>query len=169
MQEIPTSVRSPHSHHDVDDGAATDQREPLGIKQTTLEFCQSASLAHPHMFGLKHDMQRRRAMKAEARPAPSPVRELAQRLCATVQAGDIRLTQKGRMRQDPASSWMNFSATQTISTTSCSFDWRARTGPFGMISVRDALVDGEGALDVNAWASFRLPTSTHRLLSRAAS
>ncbi len=89
-------------------------------------------------------------MKAEARPAPSTVRELAQRLCATVQTGDIRLTQKGRMRQDPASSWMNFSATQTISTTECSFDWRARTGPFGMISVRDALVDGEGALDVKA-------------------
>lgn len=54
------------------------------------------------------------------------------------------------MRQDAASGWMKFTARQTISTTSCSFAWRARTGPAGMISVRDALIGGEGVLDVRA-------------------
>lgn len=54
------------------------------------------------------------------------------------------------MRQDSASSWMSFTAKQTISTTACAFDWRARTGPAGVVSVRDALVDGRGVLDVRA-------------------
>ncbi len=87
---------------------------------------------------------------ADLRPLPPVVRDLAHRLCATAQSGDVRLTQKGRMRQDPASSWMTFSATQTISTTTCAFEWRARSGPAGMISIRDALVGGEGVLDVKA-------------------
>lgn len=63
----------------------------------------------------------------------------------------IRLTQTGRMKRDVASdTWMAFTATQTISTTSCAFDWRAKIGPWGLLSVRDALVDGESRLDVTA-------------------
>lgn len=81
---------------------------------------------------------------------PPAVRDLAQRLCGSVQSGDVRLTQRGRMRQDPASSWMKFTARQTISTTSCAFDWRAQTGPAGIVSVRDALVGGVGVLDARA-------------------
>jgi len=81
---------------------------------------------------------------------PQPVRDLAERLCGSVQGGDVRLTQRGRMRQDAAAGWMKFTATQTISTTSCAFDWRARTGPFGVVSVRDALVGGVGVLDLRA-------------------
>ena len=90
-------------------------------------------------------------MKGEApRPVPAAVRDLAHRLCAIAQIGDVRLTQKGRMRQDAASSWMTFSARQTISITTCAFEWRARTGPAGMVSIRDALAGGEGVLDVRA-------------------
>jgi len=81
---------------------------------------------------------------------PPAVRDLALRLCGSAQSGDVNLTQKGRMRQDAASSWMKFTARQTISITSCAFDWRARAGPLGMISVRDALVDCKGLLNVRA-------------------
>lgn len=82
---------------------------------------------------------------------PPAVRDLARRLGATGgKRGDIHLTQSGRMRQDASAGWMKFRARQTISTTSCAFEWRARAGPAGVIAVRDALVDGEGALDVRA-------------------
>jgi hypothetical protein len=47
-------------------------------------------------------------------------------------------------------SWMALTTTQTISTRSCEFDWRAKAGPFGSISARDALERGEGRLDVTA-------------------
>ena len=79
---------------------------------------------------------------------PSAVRDLAQRLGAKGCDEHVRLAQHGRMRQDTSAAWMKFRAGQSISTTSCAFEWRARTGPLGMVSVRDALVDGEGALDV---------------------
>lgn len=45
---------------------------------------------------------------------------------------------------------MAFTATETLSTRDCAFDWRAGFGPFGLISVRDALERGEGRLDVKA-------------------
>jgi len=45
---------------------------------------------------------------------------------------------------------MAFTATQTLSTRDCTFDWRARFGPLGLISVRDALERGRGRLDVKA-------------------
>eukprot|EP01037_Dinobryon_pediforme_P018357 gene18357-18624_t len=55
------------------------------------------------------------------------------------------------MRQNlKSASWMTFTATQTLSTRNCAFDWRARFGPFGLISVRDALERAGGRLDVMA-------------------
>lgn len=45
---------------------------------------------------------------------------------------------------------MAFTAKQSISTTRCEFDWRARAGPFGILSVRDALSETGGKLDVVA-------------------
>ena len=59
----------------------------------------------------------------------------------------MRLSQTGRMRQAPSARWMRFSARQSISSTLCAFDWRARSG---MITIRDALANGEGILDVRA-------------------
>ena len=84
---------------------------------------------------------------------PTAVYDLAMRL--GVQPGDngggVNLTQTGRMKRKlGAQSWMAFAATQTISTSTCEFDWRARFGPFGVISARDALELGEGRLDIMA-------------------
>ena len=53
-------------------------------------------------------------------------------------------------RSIKAQSWMSFTASQTISTRTCEFDWRARAGPFGLVSARDALKEGEGQFDVTA-------------------
>lgn len=82
---------------------------------------------------------------------PQAVRDPAERLCGSVRSGDVRLTQRGCMRQDSHSGWMSFMAQQTISTTACALDWRARTGPAGVVSVRDALVDGMGVRVCGGW------------------
>ena len=82
---------------------------------------------------------------------PAAVYDLALRLGASpgMSRTTVKLTQTGRMKQRiGARSWIPFTATQTISTSECAFDWRARFGPFGMISVRDALQGGQGRLDV---------------------
>lgn len=83
---------------------------------------------------------------------PAAVHGLALRLGADQEAqrSSVHLTQSGRMKPPGAASWMSFRATQTISTTECAFDWRARGGPFGVVSARDALADGEGRFDVMA-------------------
>jgi len=54
------------------------------------------------------------------------------------------------MRQDEASRWMDFTATQTIAADACAFDWRARAGPLGLVHVRDALSGNTGSLGVKA-------------------
>lgn len=97
---------------------------------------------------------------------PQAVRDLAERLCGSVQSGDVRLTQRGRMRQDSASGWMSFKAKQTISTVACAFDWRAQTGPAGVVSVRDALVGGFGLFDVRALGFFPLAHTASPALTR---
>ena len=84
---------------------------------------------------------------------PSAVRDLAMRLGADPNLGPrrVRLTQTGRMKTRlEATSWMSFTATQTISTQTCAFDWQARMGPLGLISVRDKMADGGGQLNVRA-------------------
>lgn len=84
---------------------------------------------------------------------PPAVYELALRLGASPQVDprSVRLTQTGRMKTKlDGKSWMPFTATQSISTHLCEFDWRARLGPLGMVSVRDALAGAEGRLDVTA-------------------
>lgn len=88
---------------------------------------------------------------------PSAVHDLAMRLGAFPGGAQssVTLTQSGRMKRSiNAKSWMPFTATQTISIHTCAFDWRAKMGPFGMISIRDALQDGDGRLAVKA---FGLP------------
>jgi hypothetical protein len=97
-------------------------------------------------------------MEDEARRRlPPAVYDLALRLGANPYAGrDVALTQTGRMRQDPASGWIKFSARQSISSHACAFEWIARTGPLGMVSVRDALSGGEGALDVRVLGFVRI-------------
>jgi hypothetical protein len=83
---------------------------------------------------------------------PGAVYDLALRLGANPEMNrpSVYLEQSGRMKPLGARSWMSFTAKQTISTHTCEFDWRARTGPLGAISARDALTEGEGRFDVMA-------------------
>jgi hypothetical protein len=83
---------------------------------------------------------------------PRAVEELARRLCAATEPVEatVRLAQTGRMRQDASAPWRRFRARQTISTSTCRFDWRARTGPGGLVRVREALIDGHGRAQVRA-------------------
>lgn len=95
---------------------------------------------------------------------PGFVIDLAVRLGAEPPAAArlVRLTQTGRMKTKlDATSWMSFTASQTISTQSSAFDWRARLGPLGLISARDALADGEGRLDVMALGVIPIARTDH--------
>lgn len=88
-------------------------------------------------------------------PLPPSVLALAERLGVSGKAGSsVALTQSGRMRNDARSRWMPFTAQQTISLAECAFDWRARTGPAGLVSVVDRFSGGEGALEVKALGFF---------------
>lgn len=80
------------------------------------------------------------------------VHDLALRLGADPagKPSGVYLEQSGQMRRLGGKRWINFSAKQTISASHFDFDWNARMGPFGMISVRDAFVDGDGQLAVRA-------------------
>lgn len=74
----------------------------------------------------------------------------------------VRLTQTGRMKGDlSARAWMAFTASQTLSTQGCEFDWRARAGPLGLISGRDALADGEGRFDIVALGIIPVARAAH--------
>lgn len=95
---------------------------------------------------------------------PAAVYDLALRLGANSEMSrtTVKLKQTGRMKQRlGATSWMSFTATQTISTSECAFDWRARAGPFGMISVRDALKGGQGQLDIMALGVIPVARAEH--------
>jgi hypothetical protein len=84
---------------------------------------------------------------------PTAVAALAQRLGADPSSTSslVNLAQAGRMKTSlEAKSWTRFTASQSISTRGCAFDWRARMGPFGAVSVQDALEHGEGRLCVRA-------------------
>jgi len=83
----------------------------------------------------------------------SVVRDLASRLGVTPKddRAQVTLKQTGRMKAKlDAKSWMSFTATQTISTRTCAFDWRARAGPLGLVTGRDALEHGEGRFEIKA-------------------
>jgi len=96
---------------------------------------------------------------------PAAVYDLAIRLGANpgLNRSTVRLRQTGRMKDIAATKWMTFSATQTMSSRTCGFDWLARTGPLGMMHVRDAFSNGEGRLTVKAFGLIpimRAPAST---------
>jgi hypothetical protein len=56
---------------------------------------------------------------------------------------------------------MSFTATQTISSRACLFDWRARVGPFGMILARDVLTESEGQFDILAFGVIPIARAEH--------
>lgn len=95
---------------------------------------------------------------------PTAVYDLAMRLGVKPKdhRSSVTLTQTGRLKRNPGvESWMAFTATQTISTRACEFDWQARSGPFGMVSARDALKVGEGRFDIMALALIPIARAEH--------
>ena len=95
---------------------------------------------------------------------PSPVFDLAMRLGVGPQddPSGVLLRQTGRMKGSlDATGWFAFTASQTISTRDCGFDWRARVGPFGIISGRDALIRGQGRFDILAFGVIPLARAKH--------
>lgn len=60
-----------------------------------------------------------------------------------------------------AETWMAFTATQTISARACEFDWRARAGPFGVVSANDALRIGEARFDIVALGFIPIARAKH--------
>ncbi|MCX7357892.1 MAG: hypothetical protein NT015_07110 [Alphaproteobacteria bacterium] len=92
---------------------------------------------------------------------PEAVRRLARVLGAEASSQGASLTQAGRMKLSiNAKNWTRFTARQTIATRACGFDWRARMGPFGVIAVQDALIEGRGKLSVNALGIAPLARAT---------
>lgn len=89
---------------------------------------------------------------------PQAVRDLARRLGATGKASlsSVMLTQRGTMRDRPAGREIGFRASQTIDLQQTEFEWRAAFGPFGCISVTDALKSGEAELNVRAFRGLRI-------------
>ena len=95
---------------------------------------------------------------------PAAVYDLALRIGVKPESNrsSVRLTQTGRMKRSlNAEAWMAFTASQTISTRGCEFDWRAKAGPFGPISGRDALQDGEGLFDIMALGFIPIARAEH--------
>lgn len=95
---------------------------------------------------------------------PAAAYELALRLGARPDSepAGVRLTQSGRMKTRlDGKAWMAFTATQTLSTRACAFDWRARAGPLGLVTARDALSEGVGRLDNTALGVIALARAPH--------
>jgi hypothetical protein len=93
---------------------------------------------------------------------PRSVADLADRLGAGHTGGRsvVSLTQVGGMRNEPAGREMKFGARQRIELHRPEFEWRARTGPVGCISVTDALRGDEPQLEVRAFGFIRIAVIT---------
>lgn len=105
-----------------------------------------------------------RMMPRQPGNLPPSVLALANRLGArTVPEGlVVRLVQSGRMRRAVgSSSWMSFTARQSMQIGACDFAWRARFAPFGLIGVCDALENGVGRLDVTALGCVPIVRTPH--------
>ncbi len=95
---------------------------------------------------------------------PTTVYDLALRLGADPKSNlsTIKLAQTGRMKRSlDVETWMAFTASQSIATRACEFDWRAKAGPFGVISGRDALKNGEGRFDIMALGLIPIARAEH--------
>ncbi len=95
---------------------------------------------------------------------PSAVYDLAMRLGVNPKRlrSRVRLAQTGRMKRTlGAEAWMAFTATQTISARACEFDWRARAGPFGVVSANDTLKNGEARFDIFALGFIPIARAEH--------
>lgn len=92
-------------------------------------------------------------MTADMADLPASVVDLAARLGAKFGSGrsHIAMVQNGMMKRSLGKdAWLAFTARQSMNCWTCDFAWRAKFGPFGMVSVCDALAGGVGRLDVTA-------------------
>jgi hypothetical protein len=107
--------------------------------------------------------QHRGELRQPSERLPAAVYDLALRLGANPEMNrtTVNLTQTGRMKPGVGARWMSFTAKQTTATRECAFEWRARAGPLGMVSVCDALKDGEGRLDVLALGIVPISRAEH--------
>jgi hypothetical protein len=90
---------------------------------------------------------------------PREVHDLAARLGVVVGSAplsSVTLRQRGTMRDRPRGRAIGFHAVQNIDLRRSEFAWRASTGPFGCISVLDALKDGEASLELRAFRLLRI-------------
>lgn len=95
---------------------------------------------------------------------PATVHDLAVRLGVKAEGNPVavKLAQKGRIkRKIDTESWLSFTAIQSISVNECAFDWRARAGPFGMVSAHDALKNGVGQFDITALGVIPIVRAAH--------
>ena len=83
---------------------------------------------------------------------PSEIVDLAHRLGAQDVASPsiVLLKQSGTMRSAASESFTRFWAKQQISVRALEFEWRARTGPAGAITIVDALKYSRATLSVRA-------------------
>jgi hypothetical protein len=107
-------------------------------------------------------MEVRREDGPQGAQLPFEVSDLVHRLGA--QPGSekkiVSLTQVGAMRDAPSDRDMKFKARQTIDLLRPEFEWRARTGPFGCMTVTDALKQGQPKLDVHIFGLIRVISSS---------
>jgi hypothetical protein len=92
-------------------------------------------------------------------PLPPEVLALARRCGvegASSDASSVVFRQTGSMRADSAHEWAPFHAKQSMALDRPGFVWRARTGPFGIVTVTDALEKEGGRLTVKAFGVLPL-------------
>lgn len=89
---------------------------------------------------------------------PEAVRQLVARLgCKDGEAlSQVHLNQTGQMRHGEASAWMDFTARQRIELATCAFEWNARTGPLGLVRVKDVFSDGRGRLNAKLFGLLQV-------------
>jgi hypothetical protein len=94
----------------------------------------------------------------EVAALPREVRDLAVRLGVTdsVPSSLVRLKQHGTSATSLRVGAMKFYAMQSIDVRRPEFEWHASIGPFGCISVLDALKGGEADLEVRVFGRFRI-------------
>lgn len=91
---------------------------------------------------------------------PTEVRDLAFRLGASEKrvGSKVVLEQRGTMRSAPEAKLMSFKAHQTIALDNAAFEWRAKCGPLGAVSVTDYLRQDSWGVRVRLIGSIPLAT-----------
>src|SRR5512146_521972 len=139
-------------------------RHPAARPDRAVAFLGAAPFGQPPFS----DNRDRAPLINRATALPQEVRDLARRLGATgdESLSSVMLTQRGTMRDRPAGRGIRFRASQTIDLRQTGFEWRAAFGPFGCISITDALKTGAAELSVRAFRHLRIGGKRNAFASR---